>query len=48
MNTPTAQTETATFAGGCFWCIEEIFRQQPGVIRVTSGFTGGTVKEPTY
>lgn len=45
---PPAQTETATFAGGCFWCIEEIFRQQPGVLKVVSGYTGGTVKNPTY
>lgn len=48
MNTPAAPTETATFAGGCFWCIEEIFRQQPGVLRVVSGYTGGTVPRPTY
>ena len=41
-------TELATFAGGCFWCIEEIFRQQPGVVKVISGYTGGTVKDPTY
>lgn len=45
---PSISTETATFAGGCFWCIEEIFRQQPGVQRVVSGYTGGTVKNPTY
>ena len=47
MNAP-AQTETATLAGGCFWCIEEIFRQQPGVIQVRSGSIGGRVPHPTY
>jgi len=41
-------TETATFASGCFWCTEEIFRQQNGVKEVTSGYTGGTVADPTY
>jgi peptide-methionine (S)-S-oxide reductase len=47
MNTPSP-TETATFAGGCFWCIEEIFRQQPGVLTVVSGYTGGATENPTY
>ena len=46
--TAPAQTETATFAAGCFWCIEEIFRQQPGVQNVVSGYTGGTARNPTY
>jgi len=44
----TGKVEVATFAGGCFWCIEEIFRQMPGVLRVVSGYTGGTTTNPTY
>jgi peptide-methionine (S)-S-oxide reductase len=43
-----APTATATFAGGCFWCEETAFVDVPGVISVTSGFTGGQVKNPTY
>ena len=38
----------ATFAGGCFWCVEEAFEKVPGVIRAVSGYTGGTVDRPTY
>ncbi len=38
----------AIFAGGCFWCMEYIFEQQPGVIEAISGYTGGTVPDPTY
>lgn len=41
-------TDTATFATGCFWCTEAIFEQLNGVLRVTSGYTGGHVKNPTY
>jgi peptide-methionine (S)-S-oxide reductase len=48
MNMNPASTETATLGGGCFWCIEEIFRQQPGVRRVVSGYMGGHVQHPTY
>jgi len=44
----TAATEKATFAGGCFWCMEAPFDSLDGVISVTSGYTGGTVKNPTY
>jgi len=44
----TAITETATFANGCFWCTEAIFEQLDGVISAVSGYTGGTVKDPTY
>lgn len=41
-------TAHATFAGGCFWCMVHPFDQLPGVISVTSGYTGGTKKSPTY
>jgi peptide-methionine (S)-S-oxide reductase len=41
-------TDTATFAAGCFWCVEEQFKQLKGVISVTSGFTGGEVANPSY
>jgi peptide-methionine (S)-S-oxide reductase len=41
-------TETATFATGCFWCTEAIFQELKGVIKVTSGFSGGTVPHPSY
>ncbi|RXP44837.1 peptide-methionine (S)-S-oxide reductase [Lutibacter sp. HS1-25] len=40
--------ETAIFANGCFWCTEAIFQQLKGVEKVTSGYTGGTIKNPTY
>ena len=40
--------EVATFAGGCFWCMEGPFDSLPGVISVTSGYTGGHVTNPTY
>lgn len=38
----------ATFAGGCFWCMEPPFERIDGVVKVTAGYTGGDVKNPTY
>jgi methionine-S-sulfoxide reductase len=40
--------EKATFAAGCFWCIQPPFDQTPGVVRTTVGYTGGTEPHPTY
>jgi peptide-methionine (S)-S-oxide reductase len=42
------ETGYATFAGGCFWCTEADFEKIEGVVAVTSGYTGGTVKDPSY
>jgi peptide-methionine (S)-S-oxide reductase len=42
------KTETATFANGCFWCTEAVFQRLKGVEKVTSGYTGGHIKNPTY
>lgn len=44
----TAAADKAIFAGGCFWCMESDFEKVPGVTDVISGFTGGTLKNPTY
>ncbi|HEU4563036.1 MAG TPA: peptide-methionine (S)-S-oxide reductase MsrA [Gemmatimonadaceae bacterium] len=40
--------EVATLGGGCFWCLDEIYRQLRGVRRVVSGYSGGTVANPSY
>jgi peptide-methionine (S)-S-oxide reductase len=46
--TPGTGLEKATFAGGCFWCVEDAFEQVAGVVSVTSGYTGGQKENPTY
>jgi peptide-methionine (S)-S-oxide reductase len=46
--TPAPQSAIATFAGGCFWCVEADFDKVPGVISATSGYTGGRTVNPTY
>jgi len=43
-----SQLVKATFAGGCFWCMEEVFEKVEGVESVVSGYTGGQVENPTY
>jgi peptide-methionine (S)-S-oxide reductase len=42
------KADTATFGNGCFWCTEAIFQQLDGVLKVTSGYSGGHVDNPTY
>jgi peptide-methionine (S)-S-oxide reductase len=47
-NVGASETAEAVFAGGCFWCMEADFEKLDGVSDVVSGFTGGTVENPTY
>ncbi len=42
------KTEKATLGGGCFWCVEAVYEQLPGVLAVTSGYAGGQTENPTY
>ena len=48
MNVPQENLAYATFAGGCFWCLESHLEQIPGVLEVVSGYTGGAEADPTY
>jgi peptide-methionine (S)-S-oxide reductase len=45
---PGVKTEVATFGTGCFWCTEAVFQELKGVYKVTSGYSGGTVPNPSY
>ena len=47
-STVTGRNETATLGGGCFWCLDAVFRGLRGVSRVVSGYAGGHVPNPTY
>jgi len=48
INIVKAETSKAYFAGGCFWCMEEVFEKKNGVKEVISGYSGGTTENPTY
>lgn len=47
-NMEEGKTEIAVFGAGCFWCVEAVFENLKGVYKVESGYTGGTLKNPTY
>lgn len=44
----SSNIDTATFGAGCFWCVEAVFQRLDGVLSVKSGYSGGTVKNPSY
>jgi peptide methionine sulfoxide reductase msrA/msrB len=48
MNANTEELQKATFAGGCFWCVEAAFDDVPGVVSAISGYAGGKETNPTY
>ncbi|MEP7166113.1 MAG: peptide-methionine (S)-S-oxide reductase MsrA [Ferruginibacter sp.] len=48
MNNDIEKTDSITFGNGCFWCTEAVFQLLDGVIRVTSGYSGGTTVDPDY
>jgi peptide-methionine (S)-S-oxide reductase len=48
MTDSTINVEQAIFGAGCFWCVEAVFQRVPGVLKVESGYSGGSIKNPTY
>ena len=48
MRKPKENMALATFAAGCFWCVDATFRAEPGVMTTSSGYTGGKSKHPNY
>lgn len=48
INSNEQTIDTATFGAGCFWCVEAVFQRLDGVISIKSGYSGGTVKNPSY
>ncbi len=48
MSTNLPELESATLGGGCFWCLEAVYSELNGVLKVESGYAGGHVKNPTY
>ncbi len=48
MSTNLPELESATLGGGCFWCLEAVYSELNGVLKVESGYAGGRVKNPTY
>jgi peptide-methionine (S)-S-oxide reductase len=47
-DTPSGSIEVATLGGGCFWCTEAVFTRLQGVVKVESGYAGGSIENPTY
>jgi peptide-methionine (S)-S-oxide reductase len=48
MNPSSDSVEIATFGAGCFWCVEAVYQQVNGVLKVESGYAGGQIKNPSY
>lgn len=48
VSSPSGKSEVATFAAGCFWCVEADFAMVPGVLATTTGYTGGSMRNPSY